>query len=490
MSKNDNPLAGKTLTLLWERARQQGDLPGFAKAITAILGAMRGEDDREFNMTQTVLSDPALTQKVLRLANSAMYAAFGQAIGTVSKAVIVLGTETIGHLALGLKLIDELSAASPKSHEAHLQMEKAVLAGQVARQVATSANYRDTEEAVVCSMLHSLGRMMTVFYLADRWELVCAQMQKTGNGEDACAVEIMGLTLEDIGRATAERWGLPRHLIGSMRHIAPAAPTEPISHGDWLAALSTMASACADALCEEDDVGGAALDKLANDYAHMLGVEAADLRQAVEAARPAEDDGSAQRIHAKRRRTPKKDPREHAARVLAEGVSDMHDALERTNPSQMMAMALETVLQGLQLSHSVAFLRNRRDGLYAAKMSFGGRAQQLLPLLQFEDAYQPDTFHAALSTDRIIYIENAHDPKFAAKLPQWWKQNLAGARSFIVLPLAVNNHATGFIYGDWTDKEQPIKLEANEFMLLNSLRALVVKSIERRHRLESAGARD
>ena len=102
----------KTLDLLWLRVRQRGDLPGFSKVVGTILGAMRGEDDREFNMTKTVLSDPALTQKVLRLANSPMYAVFGGGINTVSKAVIVLGTEAIGHLALGLKLIDGLSAVS------------------------------------------------------------------------------------------------------------------------------------------------------------------------------------------------------------------------------------------------------------------------------------------------------------------------------------------------------------------------------------------
>ena len=104
-----------TLDLLWERIRRRGDMPGFTKAITAILGAMRGEDEREFSMTQTVLTDPVLTQKVLRLANSGMYAAFGQRVNTVSKAVMVLGTEAIGHLALGLKLVEELTSSSAGS---------------------------------------------------------------------------------------------------------------------------------------------------------------------------------------------------------------------------------------------------------------------------------------------------------------------------------------------------------------------------------------
>ena len=51
-------------------------------------------------MTRIVLSDPALTQRVLRLANSAMYSVFGRKINTVSKAVMVLGIESIGHLAM------------------------------------------------------------------------------------------------------------------------------------------------------------------------------------------------------------------------------------------------------------------------------------------------------------------------------------------------------------------------------------------------------
>jgi hypothetical protein len=104
-----SPQADATLALLWERIRRRGDMPGFTRAINAILASMRGEDERDFSMTQTVLSDPVLTQKVLRLANSGMYSAFGQRINTVSKAVLVLGTEAIGHLALGLKLIEELA---------------------------------------------------------------------------------------------------------------------------------------------------------------------------------------------------------------------------------------------------------------------------------------------------------------------------------------------------------------------------------------------
>ena len=95
----------KTQELLWKQIKEQGHLPGFSNVVDQIVGAMQSEDEREFSMTRTVLSDPALTHRVLRLANSAMYAMFGE-INTVSRAVMVLGTESIGHLALGLKLVD------------------------------------------------------------------------------------------------------------------------------------------------------------------------------------------------------------------------------------------------------------------------------------------------------------------------------------------------------------------------------------------------
>jgi HD-like signal output (HDOD) protein len=174
-------------------------MPGFAKAITAILGAMRGEDEQEFNMTRTVLSDPVLTQKVLRLANSGMYSAFGQHVNTVSKAVLVLGTEAIGHLALGLKLIEELAASSTDTTIAHIEMEKAVLAGIVAQQIAYTAESRHGEEAVVCSMLHTLGRMMLTFYMPERWH------------------ELQRLADQDFALGGRRRAGTARPLAGRSR---------------------------------------------------------------------------------------------------------------------------------------------------------------------------------------------------------------------------------------------------------------------------------
>ena len=485
------PTADATLSLLWERTRRQGDMPGFTRAINAILASMRGEDEREFSMTQTVLSDPVLTQKVLRLANSGMYSAFGQRINTVSKAVLVLGTEAIGHLALGLKLIEELAKSTPDSALAHVEMEKAVLAGMVAHQVAASAATRDPEEAVVCSILHSLGRMMVTFYMPERW----ARMQDiAGAGcEDAAAEAVLGIPLEALGRATAEHWGLPRNLVAGMRTLEPGERDEGFGHDDWLAALGTMSTRCASSLWNNDEAGAAQVAALAEAFAPMLGVAPERMLAAIDKAkteaqadlsiapmsRPQEKQEKVEKVARKR---------EAGNRILMSGAADMRDAGVAVNPGQMMSMALETIFQGLSFTRAFAFLRNRREGKYLARMGFGEGARALIPNLSFDDAYEADVFHAALTSDRVIFIENARDPKFAAKLPGWWRGTLSEARCFVVIPLCLNGQPVGFIYGDWDDTFPSISLSQTEFSLLNDLRSLVVRAIERRTQAEMAAA--
>ncbi|WP_342114625.1 HDOD domain-containing protein [Pseudoduganella sp. OTU4001] len=482
-------LGTQTLNTLWERTRLQGDMPGFAKAITSILGAMRGEDESEFDMARTVLSDPVLTQKVLRLANSGMYSAFGQHINTVSKAVLVLGTEAIGHLALGLKLIEELSVVSPDSGMAHIEMEKAVLAGIVAREVSASAENKHGEEAVVCSMLQTLGRMMVTFYMPERWT---ALQEATGEGkEDSAAIELLGLSLQDIGRAAAQHWGLPGNLISGMRTLEPPAgdaPAEPLSHEDWVAGVSTMSCACAGALWHDDEEGAAEVRRITARYSGMIGVSADKLEQAIEQAKVvAASDLSIAPLSkpAERRAKALAQTRQRDAsnNILLSGLSDMRDSLETASPGQMVSIALETVFKGLQFTRAVAFVRNRRENKYAARMCLGENVREHLPAMQFADAYEPNVFHAALSSDRVIFIENAADPKFAAKLPAWWRDTLSDARSFVILPLCSNGQPTGFLYGDWDDSFPAIHLSPTEFSLLNDIRSVVMKAAERRHQV-------
>jgi len=357
----------------------------------------------------------------------------------------------------------------------------------VAQQVATSAGSLQAEQAVVCSMLHTLGRMMVTFYMTDFW----ARMQAhAGPGNEAAAArEILGLSLPEVGYATAAHWGLPQHLINGMRPLEATVSELPATGADWMAGLSTMAARCADSLWHDDAAGAEQVHALIENYSGMLGIEVDDLGAAVEKAKamaaadlsiaplskPAER--RAQQLASTRLRA-------EGNRILISGLADLRGAIGSATPGQMVSMALETLHQGFDFSRSVAFVRNHKDHLYSARISMGEGMADLQDLMVFGDAYEPNVFHAALNSDRVIFIDNARDPKFAAKLPQWWKSTLPEARSFVVLPLSANGHPTGFLYGDWDDSFPPIQLNQTEFNLINDIRALLVQSVEMRHQLE------
>jgi HD-like signal output (HDOD) protein len=483
----------KTLELLWKRVKQRGDLPGFSNVVSAIMGAIRGEDDREFNMTKTVLSDPALTQKVLRLANSAMYSVFGRDINTVSKAVLIIGTESIGHLALGSKLIDGLAKAATGSISTRNEMQKAVLAGHIARQITAAASARDAEEAVVCSMLHGLGRMMVTFYLPDHWSLIEARCADQSVDEAHAALEILGIGLDETGRWVAQKWGLPAALINSMQEVLPQSVDEPLAHADWLGAVATLSSRCAKLLCDTVHTTPEELADLVNSYAEMLGMDGSEMLAAVHTAQ----ESAAQDALFASVATPEKAKSSSlatapsgkpadAVKALTHGVTDMRGVTNSTTTYQLMTMALETVYQGLGLSRAIVFLHNASDGTYFARMGFGENVQALIPRLVFNEAYQPDVFHAGLASDKIIIVKDAKDPAFVNKLPHWWRDALPTVQSFLVLPLTVNRHPAGFIYGDWDVLLSAATLDAAELLSLNELRALIVQVIEQRSQLNAS----
>ena len=486
----ETPSAAKTMDLLWSRVRKKGNLPGFSKAVGAILAAMRGDDDREFNMTKTVLSDPVLTQRVLRLANSAMYAVFGQNINTVSRAVIVLGTDAIGHLALGLKLVEGLSSVSHESDSAKREMEKSVLAGHIARQVASSANSRDIEEAVVCAMLHDLGKMMTAFYLPEQWAAIRAYVVQHEEPESVAAEQILGLTFDDLGRRVARQWSLPDSLVNSMRDFPPQPISDPLTHTDWLAAMSSLSSTCANLIVDED-ASEEALPQTLSAYSEMLGLEVTEMMAALDAAHSVASEEST--LTCLTKTDPQVKRTEQAivqpspvdpVALLVKGVSDMGKVINGANSGQMITMALETFYNGLGLSRAISFLHNPQKSKYIARHFFGHGVQDAACELEFESAYQPDVFHASLTSNKVVLIENAASPALANKLPRWWKAGLPNSASFIVLPLVVNRQAIGFIYGDWDKAVMGSKLGSFELAALDKLRNLVAAAIEQRRKVE------
>ena len=87
-------------------------------------------------LSNTILKDFALTNKLLRLVNTAYFRQYGGTISTVSRAVVILGFDRIRSVAMTLMLMDRSEEALP-----WLQQSLAITPGSGRTYMLLSAVY-------------------------------------------------------------------------------------------------------------------------------------------------------------------------------------------------------------------------------------------------------------------------------------------------------------------------------------------------------------
>jgi HD-like signal output (HDOD) protein len=459
------------LDKLWARMSERGDFPMLSQSLRTTMAAMKNDDLDFTGLVQVVLSDFALTQKVLRLANSAMYMAFGGNITTVTRALMVLGMDAVGHLVVGLKLVDHFQHSAPHRIDAKLELNRTMLSGCVARKVTENGDLREGEEAVVCTLMRQVGKLLVVFYLEAEWEQIRQKADSGGLDEAAACAAVLGVSYEELGQEAATRWRLPDAIRAGMSTYEPEALAPPSVQ--WLRAVTNYSTEVADALSAagvSEHAREARIAELAHRYSTALATDAEELAgMSVALAREEAGEGFMREIYELRANA------DAIARASVDAETRIEAGLEdlRALPSEnalapVLALASETVLAGLNFTRTVVFVR-QASGLYKARLGFGREVERTLPSLFFKEAFEPDVFHLAIANSVGIFIENARDPKMIARLPAWYRQAFDDVRSFVLLPVVAHQSAVALLYGDWSLSQEPRKISQTQMSALNEL---------------------
>jgi HD-like signal output (HDOD) protein len=83
-------------------------LPSPPAIAVHILNAVKKDDAALTELAEIISTDPALTAKMLRVANSGIFTCNGE-ITNINRAISVLGTNTIKNIALSFVIADELN---------------------------------------------------------------------------------------------------------------------------------------------------------------------------------------------------------------------------------------------------------------------------------------------------------------------------------------------------------------------------------------------
>ena len=148
-----------TLDFLLLHIHHKSDFPALSDSVVRIQRMATSEAESVNSVANEILKDVALTNKLLRMVNSAHFA-HRRSINTVSRAVNLVGFNGIRNMALSLVLLEHMqdNAQAAQLKEDFLRCLMATSLGGELRPLASEG-----EEAAIGAMLQNLGRVVMQF---------------------------------------------------------------------------------------------------------------------------------------------------------------------------------------------------------------------------------------------------------------------------------------------------------------------------------------
>ena len=169
--------------------------------------------------------EPSISASLLRWANMSF---FGQRhrVESVSRAVVVLGTEMVAGLVLS-RSVQRLLEPAPRETLGfdHVAFWKHLVACATTAKLIVEGmggNNKASGRAFTAGMLHDMGKLVEEQYFHNQFEAAVSLAQRTGGFLVDAEQEILGFTHCELGGDLAEWWNMPPSLVNAIRgHHAP-----------------------------------------------------------------------------------------------------------------------------------------------------------------------------------------------------------------------------------------------------------------------------
>jgi HD-like signal output (HDOD) protein len=482
-----------TLEFLLRRMKHKTDFPALSSSIVRIQRVAVSETESLRTLSGEILKDVALTNKLLRMVNTAHFTAVsGGGIATVSRAVALVGFAGIRNMALSVVLLEHMS---DKAHASLLKEEflRAVTAGTLADELTPVA--REAEEAFLGAMFQNLGRLLAECYLPEEAQQIRQAVQgREGTLEaralrEVAAKRVLGLSLDELGAGVAKAWSLPDTLQLVLRVPDGEVPAKPERGSDRQRWMGRMSADIADAMLGADGEAQAdALRGVAERYAAALDLSARDIVSAAQATRLrvnqlAQAMGVSVPAGAPARRlleatqpqpedktmalaAPGADTRAQLSRALDE--LRTRQAAKTLRVNDLLQLVLDTMHKAVGFRCVVLCLRDPASGNLLGRVGLGPEAAEMSTLFRIKPDLNAMGDLFAWLTAKGADLLVSDSKTVIGRLPTWYRENI-NAPTFLLLPLMVKGKPIGLIYAD-KNKAGQIVLGEGDLALLRALR--------------------
>ncbi|MES2017592.1 MAG: HDOD domain-containing protein [Pseudomonadota bacterium] len=498
----------KVRASLMNKVCGDADMFALGASVARVVQMASSDDQGTHDLAYYVLSDPALTQRILRLSNTAQYrTASGTSVTTISRAISLLGFDNVKTTALAMLLVDALSN---NAHEQSVRVElmDSLCASLVGREMSRHSPFQGAEEASIGALFKNLGPLLVASHEHDRYREINAL---TTSGEHTLAQAsqmILGCSYDTLSDAVMVEWKIPDVIRSSLAPLPPGTVKASASRGEWMRQVASFGFDVSRLMARSSDPKssnearsllmryGTALNLDADKMAALFDTvhaEMASLLQSMGMEAPsrlavAEPDagglpnvlllatmgGEAPGVagcHASGKPLNARD-------LLLAGVQDVTQmrASGNSKVNELILAVLETLYRSLGFRFATVCLKDARAGQYRARLAFGDDHANKQAGFVFPVTSSRDLFHLAMENDADLMIADIHTPKIDDLMPSWHRKLLPDARSFIVLPLVVNKVQLGLFYADRTTTA-PEGVPPDETSLIKALKGQILVAL-------------
>ncbi|HSW39774.1 MAG TPA: HDOD domain-containing protein [Acidobacteriota bacterium] len=200
------------------------DLPPLPATVARIMEATFDHDISIRNLYLLISQDQALSAKILKIVNSAMYALRCE-VSTVSRAVSILGLDTVKSIIMAASIERVFYGSTGLS--AKLLSDHSWGTAIAARAIARTVRYENLEEALICGLMHDIGKPVLMHNARERYMEIVSDVYLGDATFYEREIASFGFSHAEVGALLARKWNFPAHLAEAIgfHHDPLSAPT-------------------------------------------------------------------------------------------------------------------------------------------------------------------------------------------------------------------------------------------------------------------------
>jgi len=192
-------------------------LPTLSEVMQRILEVVEDEGSSANDLTRILESDPAITARVLKLANSSFYGCRYH-VESLQRAVVLVGFETVKQLALATGVVNALHRKPQRVLDPVDLWLHSLGAAKAAQLLAIATGHG--QSAPVCftaALLHDIGKYVLSLTLGGEYEAVSSDAIRNELRLVDVEQQRLGVDHAELGGMLLAQWGLPSLITTAIK---------------------------------------------------------------------------------------------------------------------------------------------------------------------------------------------------------------------------------------------------------------------------------